>query len=248
MTEGNAVDVEGLVKRFGAFIAAVDGLDLAVRTDEVHGFLGPNGAGKSTTIRVLLGLYRATAGRVRVLARPCAQQDAFPVLRHDRGPPVLRGEAVRQHRRAPGLAVHEVRSGGGRQLRRRSGASPWKSPQSTSTRDSPRLNQELAAGHRARAAEERHRGRSSVKCHHLRPFLDVGRWFDHRALRRSAVPLTPGPERRGLWSRRGRCAQPCPLRSARAIVRTGPRTRPGGSPPCRRSTPSTRPRPSRVSC
>jgi ABC-2 type transport system ATP-binding protein len=62
----NAIDVERLVKRFGNF-AAVDGLDLTVRTGEVHGFLGPNGAGKSTTIRVLLGLYRATAGRVRVL-------------------------------------------------------------------------------------------------------------------------------------------------------------------------------------
>ena len=61
-----AITVEGLVKRFGTF-AAVDGLDLAVRTGEVHGFLGPNGAGKSTTIRVLLGLYRSTAGRVRVL-------------------------------------------------------------------------------------------------------------------------------------------------------------------------------------
>ncbi|HYU86945.1 MAG TPA: ABC transporter ATP-binding protein [Kribbellaceae bacterium] len=66
MIEDNAVDVEGLVKRFGGF-AAVDGLDLVVRSGEVHGFLGPNGAGKSTTIRVLLGLYRATAGRVRVL-------------------------------------------------------------------------------------------------------------------------------------------------------------------------------------
>ena len=29
----------------------------------MHGFLGPNGAGKSTTIRVLLGLLRATAAR-----------------------------------------------------------------------------------------------------------------------------------------------------------------------------------------
>ncbi|WP_213452064.1 ABC transporter ATP-binding protein [Rhizomonospora bruguierae] len=65
MTEP-AVDIEGLVKRFGAF-AAVDGLDLSVAPGTVHGFLGPNGAGKSTTIRVLLGLYRATAGRVRVL-------------------------------------------------------------------------------------------------------------------------------------------------------------------------------------
>jgi polyether ionophore transport system ATP-binding protein len=61
-----AIDVEGLVKRFGTF-AAVDGLDLRVAPGTVHGFLGPNGAGKSTTIRVLLGLYRATAGRVSVL-------------------------------------------------------------------------------------------------------------------------------------------------------------------------------------
>jgi ABC-2 type transport system ATP-binding protein len=61
-----AIDVEGLVKRFGTF-AAVDGLDLRVAPGSVHGFLGPNGAGKSTTIRVLLGLYRATAGRVSVL-------------------------------------------------------------------------------------------------------------------------------------------------------------------------------------
>lgn len=66
MVRAKAIDVVGLVKRFGTF-AAVDGLDLAVGRGEVHGFLGPNGAGKSTTIRVLLGLYRATAGRVRVL-------------------------------------------------------------------------------------------------------------------------------------------------------------------------------------
>lgn len=60
------IDVRGLEKRFGGF-AAVSGLDLRVHQGEVHGFLGPNGAGKSTTIRVLLGLYRASAGRVRVL-------------------------------------------------------------------------------------------------------------------------------------------------------------------------------------
>jgi ABC-2 type transport system ATP-binding protein len=37
-----------------------------VRPGEVHGFLGPNGAGKSTTIRILLGLIRATGGRVEL--------------------------------------------------------------------------------------------------------------------------------------------------------------------------------------
>jgi ABC-2 type transport system ATP-binding protein len=62
----DAIRTDGLVKTFGA-TRALDGLDLAVATGEVHGFLGPNGAGKSTTIRVLLGLLRADAGDVRVL-------------------------------------------------------------------------------------------------------------------------------------------------------------------------------------
>ena len=61
-----AIEIEGLVKRFGSF-AALDGLDLTVAAGEVHGFLGPNGAGKSTTIRVLLGLLRADGGRVQLL-------------------------------------------------------------------------------------------------------------------------------------------------------------------------------------
>ena len=61
-----AISVTGLVKRF-AEVTALAGLELEVRTGEVHGFLGPNGAGKSTTIRVLLGLLRADAGDVRLL-------------------------------------------------------------------------------------------------------------------------------------------------------------------------------------
>lgn len=61
-----AISVSGLVKTFGR-TRAVDGLELSVRTGEVHGFLGPNGAGKSTTLRVLLGLLRADAGQVRLL-------------------------------------------------------------------------------------------------------------------------------------------------------------------------------------
>ncbi|MEE1621740.1 ATP-binding cassette domain-containing protein [Zafaria sp. Z1313] len=59
------VHVEGLVKAFGS-TRALDGLDLAVRPGEIHGFLGPNGSGKSTTIRILLGLLRADAGTVRL--------------------------------------------------------------------------------------------------------------------------------------------------------------------------------------
>ncbi|HEY3686304.1 MAG TPA: ABC transporter ATP-binding protein [Streptosporangiaceae bacterium] len=65
-TDGTVIRVEGLVKSYGSF-RALDGLDLTVAEGEVHGFLGPNGAGKSTTIRVLLGLLRADAGRVALL-------------------------------------------------------------------------------------------------------------------------------------------------------------------------------------
>jgi ABC-2 type transport system ATP-binding protein len=61
-----AISVSALVKSFGR-TRALDGLDMTVRTGEVHGFLGPNGAGKTTTIRVLLGLLRPDAGRAALL-------------------------------------------------------------------------------------------------------------------------------------------------------------------------------------
>ncbi len=71
------IDARGLEKRFGRAIA-LDGLDLRVDAGEVHGFLGPNGAGKSTTIRILLGLARASGGTATVfgenpwaMRRPC---------------------------------------------------------------------------------------------------------------------------------------------------------------------------------
>jgi drug efflux transport system ATP-binding protein len=62
---GNAIEVRGLTKRFGAF-AAVDDLSFEVRRGEVFGFLGSNGAGKSTTIRMLCGLLKPTRGTATV--------------------------------------------------------------------------------------------------------------------------------------------------------------------------------------
>lgn len=59
--------VAGLVKTFGA-VRALDGFDMQVNAGQVHGFLGPNGSGKTTTLRVLLGMLRADAGQVHILA------------------------------------------------------------------------------------------------------------------------------------------------------------------------------------
>ena len=62
----NAIETRALRKAFGR-TTALDGLDLTVRTGEVHAFLGPNGAGKTTTIRILLGLLRKDGGEAVLL-------------------------------------------------------------------------------------------------------------------------------------------------------------------------------------
>src|SRR5687768_12252848 len=67
------IEIEGLRKEYRRWrrppSVAVDGLDLSVPEGGVFGFLGPNGSGKTTTIRCLLGLVSATAGRAVVLGR-----------------------------------------------------------------------------------------------------------------------------------------------------------------------------------
>ena len=60
-----AIEVRGLTRRFGAFVA-VNNLSFGVERGEIFGFLGSNGAGKSTTIRMLCGLLRPSAGTATV--------------------------------------------------------------------------------------------------------------------------------------------------------------------------------------
>jgi len=67
----DAVLVEHLTKVFRTpltrqRVAAVIDLSFRVRSGEVYGLIGPNGSGKSTTMKVILGLISATAGRTEV--------------------------------------------------------------------------------------------------------------------------------------------------------------------------------------
>mgnify|MGYP002621349906 FL=1 len=64
---------EGLVKRFGDFVA-VDGIDLRVRAGEAFGFLGPNGAGKSSTMRMIGCVSRPSGGVLRILGMDPVRQ------------------------------------------------------------------------------------------------------------------------------------------------------------------------------
>ena len=75
-----AIRTEGLSKSYG-HVRALDGLDLEIAPGEVIGYLGPNGSGKTTTIRLLLGLIRATRGRAEIFGIDC-QRD--PVAAHRR--------------------------------------------------------------------------------------------------------------------------------------------------------------------
>jgi ABC-2 type transport system ATP-binding protein len=69
-----ALELEGLTKHFGDFVAVED-LSFVVRRGDVYGFLGPNGSGKSTTIRMILGLVRPTSGEVRIFGRPATSPE-----------------------------------------------------------------------------------------------------------------------------------------------------------------------------
>ncbi|HEV3318119.1 MAG TPA: ABC transporter ATP-binding protein [Solirubrobacteraceae bacterium] len=76
----SAIHTDGLSKRYGTTLA-LDGLNLTVGKGEVYGYLGPNGSGKTTTIRLLLGLHRASSGRAELFGL-----DAWsdPVRAHER--------------------------------------------------------------------------------------------------------------------------------------------------------------------
>jgi ABC-2 type transport system ATP-binding protein len=60
-----ALELSGASKRFGSR-KALDDVDLEIPQGSSLGLLGPNGAGKTTALKLLLGMVRPSAGRVRV--------------------------------------------------------------------------------------------------------------------------------------------------------------------------------------
>jgi ABC-2 type transport system ATP-binding protein len=72
----NAIEVSGLVKRFGDR-TVVDHVSMTVKEGEIVGFLGPNGSGKTTTIRLMCGLLTADEGEGRVLGHDLLTEAAL---------------------------------------------------------------------------------------------------------------------------------------------------------------------------
>lgn len=64
--------INNLVKYHGTQ-QILSGISFKARPGRVTGFLGPNGAGKSSTLRILLGLDRATSGSALINGKPFAK-------------------------------------------------------------------------------------------------------------------------------------------------------------------------------
>lgn len=62
------LEVRGASKSFPG-VRALDGVDLTVRSGEIHALMGENGAGKSTLIKVLTGVYERDSGDTRLEGR-----------------------------------------------------------------------------------------------------------------------------------------------------------------------------------
>jgi ABC-2 type transport system ATP-binding protein len=108
------IRTRGLAKHYG-HVHALDGIDLTVEPGQAHGFLGPNGAGKSTTIRILLGLARATAGEAEVFgedpwrsAVPLHRRIAYVPGDVSIWPNLTGGESIDVLARLRGAAKHDA--------------------------------------------------------------------------------------------------------------------------------------------
>lgn len=57
-------------------VTAVDDVSFEIQPGQIYGLIGPNGSGKSTTMKVLLGLLRATQGTCAIFGRDSARVDS----------------------------------------------------------------------------------------------------------------------------------------------------------------------------
>lgn len=77
MTDGPAIEISGLSKRYGDRVV-LDDLSMTVTRGELVALLGPNGAGKTTTVEIVEGYRAGDGGSVRVLGQdPAAAGRAF---------------------------------------------------------------------------------------------------------------------------------------------------------------------------
>ena len=71
------VSVRGLTKKINNK-QVLDGLDFEIQEGHVAGLLGPNGAGKTTIMKILMNIYHADTGEIKI----CGQQAGFETKKY----------------------------------------------------------------------------------------------------------------------------------------------------------------------
>lgn len=77
----NIITTNNLSKKYKNVYRVKD-LDLRVPENSIYGFLGPNGAGKSTTLKMILGLVRATSGNIAVFNKEADAKNRLEILKN----------------------------------------------------------------------------------------------------------------------------------------------------------------------
>ncbi len=108
----NALEIEGISKRFGDFYA-VKNLSLKIPQKTIYGLLGPNGAGKTTTIRMVMNIIIPDQGSISVMNRKMDEtmKERIGYLPEDRGlyPKMKVGEHLSFLSELKGLKGQEAR-------------------------------------------------------------------------------------------------------------------------------------------
>jgi branched-chain amino acid transport system ATP-binding protein len=112
---GPILEVSGLGKRFGGFVA-LEGIDLTVETGERLGLIGPNGSGKSTLVNCLSGILHHDSGSIifdgrRLDGLPAYRRTRFGLARNFQLPKPFRSLDVLDNLRIPLLYTVNARHG-----------------------------------------------------------------------------------------------------------------------------------------
>jgi len=80
VTSGNAMELRGVTKMFGA-LAAIKDITLTVRSGERRAVLGSNGAGKTTLFNCVTGDFLPTSGTIRLFGEDVTRFPAYERIR-----------------------------------------------------------------------------------------------------------------------------------------------------------------------